>query len=156
MARYRGPKSKIARKFKEPIFGPDKVLERRNFPPGQHGPKGRRGKMSDYNIQLKEKQKVRWTYGLLEKQFKKYYDKDVFRAAGKRIRAMARAADNLPTEERLERITNIFATFRNPDKETVLTPWRIVNRHICIFTRLNMLSFYTIIVVCTNVKVFNR
>lgn len=62
--------------------------------------------------------------------FKKYYDPDVFRAAGKRIRAMARAADHLTTEERIERITHIFGTFRNPDKETVLTPWRVVNRHI--------------------------
>lgn len=62
--------------------------------------------------------------------FKKYYDPDVFRAAGKRIRAIARAADQLPVEERLERITHIFGTFRNPDKETVLTPWKVVNRHM--------------------------
>jgi hypothetical protein len=63
-------------------------------------------------------------------QFKKYYDPDIFAAAGKRIRAMARAADNLTIEERIERITHIFATFRNPDKETVLTPWRVVNMHM--------------------------
>jgi len=62
--------------------------------------------------------------------FKKYYEPDIFRAAGKRIRAMARAADNLPIEERISRITNIFSTFRNPDKETVLTPWRVVNMHL--------------------------
>lgn len=62
--------------------------------------------------------------------FKKYYDPDIFRAAGKRIRAMARAADDLTIEERIERITNIFSTFRNPDKETVLTPWRVVNMHL--------------------------
>ena len=62
--------------------------------------------------------------------FKKYYEPDVFRAAGKRIRAMARAADSLPIEERIERITAIFNTFRNPDKETVLTPWRVVNMHL--------------------------
>ncbi|HQM85699.1 MAG TPA: Eco57I restriction-modification methylase domain-containing protein, partial [bacterium] len=62
--------------------------------------------------------------------FKKYYEPDVFRAAGKRIRAMARAADNLTIEERIERISNIFGTFRNPDKETVLTPWRVVNMHM--------------------------
>lgn len=61
---------------------------------------------------------------------KKYYEPDVFRAAGKRIRAMARAADNLPIEERIDRITTIFSTFRNPDKETVLTPWRVVNMHM--------------------------
>ena len=63
-------------------------------------------------------------------QFKKYYEPDVFRAAGKRIRALARAADHLTIEERIERITSIFATFRNPDKETVLTPWRVVNMHL--------------------------
>jgi len=62
--------------------------------------------------------------------FKKYYEPDVFRAAGKRIRAMARAADNLTVEDRIARITNIFSTFRNPDKETVLTPWRVVNMHM--------------------------
>lgn len=63
-------------------------------------------------------------------KFKRYYDPDIFAAAGKRIRAMARAADRLTIEERIERITDIFSTFRNPDKETVLTPWRVVNMHI--------------------------
>lgn len=63
-------------------------------------------------------------------QFKEYYDPDIFTAAAKRIRQMARAADNLTVEERIERIAAIFATFRNPDKETVLTPWHIVNRHM--------------------------
>lgn len=63
-------------------------------------------------------------------KFKKYYEPDVFRAAGKRIRAMARAADNVSVEERIGRITTIFNTFRNPDKETVLTPWRVVNMHM--------------------------
>ena len=62
--------------------------------------------------------------------FKKYYDPDIFRAAGKRIRAMAKAADKLGVEERIGRITDIFSTFRNPDKETVLTPWRVVNMHL--------------------------
>ena len=63
-------------------------------------------------------------------RIKKYYDPDIFSAAGKRIRAMARAADKLSVEERIERITDIFSTFRNPDKETVLTPWRVVNMHL--------------------------
>ena len=63
-------------------------------------------------------------------RFKRYYDEDIFAAAGKRIRAMARAADGLSIEERIERITTIFSTFRNPDKETVLTPWRVVNMHM--------------------------
>lgn len=75
MARYRGPKSKIARKFREPIFDPDKVLERRNYPPGQHGPNKRRGKQSEYAIQLAEKQKAKYTYGILEKQFANIFEK---------------------------------------------------------------------------------
>ena len=69
MARYKGPKSKIARKFREPIFGSDKSLERKNYGPGQHGPNKRRGKQSEYAIQLMEKQKAKYTYGILEKQF---------------------------------------------------------------------------------------
>jgi len=64
------------------------------------------------------------------KKFKKYYEPDVFRAAGKRIRALARATDNLTIDERIERITAIFSKFKNPDKETVLTPWRVVNMHM--------------------------
>jgi small subunit ribosomal protein S4 len=75
MARYIGPKSKIARKFGEPIFGPDKVLERKNYPPGFHGMARRRRKVSEYGVQLKEKQKVKYTYGVLERQFRKLFDK---------------------------------------------------------------------------------
>lgn len=75
MARYIGPKSKIARKFKEPIFGPDKVLQKKNYPPGQHGLAKKRAKMSEYAVQLLEKQKVKYTYGLLERQFAKIFDK---------------------------------------------------------------------------------
>ncbi len=75
MARYRGPKSKIARRFKEPIFGPDKALERKNYPPGFHGPNKRRAKQSEYAIQLAEKQKAKYTYGILERQFAKMFDK---------------------------------------------------------------------------------
>jgi len=75
MARYRGPKSKIARKFREPIFGPDKALERKNYPPGQHGPNKRRGKQSEYASQLMEKQKAKYTYGILEKQFSNLFEK---------------------------------------------------------------------------------
>ena len=69
MARYKGPKSKIARKFREPIFGPDKALEKKNYPPGMHGPNKRRMKRSEYAVQLAEKQKAKYTYGILEKQF---------------------------------------------------------------------------------------
>jgi small subunit ribosomal protein S4 len=74
MARYIGPKTKIARKFGEPIFGPDKILSRRNFPPGQHGV-NRRKKSSEYGIQLNEKQKAKYTYGVLEKQFRNLFEK---------------------------------------------------------------------------------
>jgi small subunit ribosomal protein S4 len=74
MARYRGPKSKIARKFREPIFGPDKALTRKAYPPGMHGPSKRRKKQSEYAIQLQEKQKAKYTYGILEKQFRKLFE----------------------------------------------------------------------------------
>jgi len=74
MARYRGPKSKIARKFKEPIFGPDKSLEKKNYPPGQHGVAKRRRKESEYGVQLAEKQKAKYTYGILEKQFRNTFE----------------------------------------------------------------------------------
>lgn len=74
MARYIGPKSKIARKFGEAIFGPDKVLSKKNYPPGQHG-NSRRRKTSEYGVQLREKQRAKYTYGLLEKQFHITFDK---------------------------------------------------------------------------------
>ena len=79
MARYRGPKSKISRRFKEAIFGPDKALERRPYGPGQHGNTRRRKKESEYSVQLAEKQKAKYTYGILEKQFS-----NMFKAANAR------------------------------------------------------------------------
>jgi small subunit ribosomal protein S4 len=75
MARYTGPKTKIARKFREAIYGPDKALEKRNYPPGQHGPNKKRSKQSEYAVQLSEKQKAKYTYGILERQFSNLYKK---------------------------------------------------------------------------------
>ncbi len=75
MARYTGPKTRVARKFGEPIFGPDKHLERKNFPPGQHGMNKKRKKTSEYGVQLREKQKAKYTYGILERQFRNTFEK---------------------------------------------------------------------------------
>ena len=75
MARYTGPKTKIARKFGEPIFGDDKSFEKRNYPPGQHGNNKRRGKKSEYAIELMEKQKAKYIYGILERQFRNLFKK---------------------------------------------------------------------------------
>ena len=77
MARYTGPTSKIARKFGEPIFGPDRALDKKNYGPGQHGNTRRRGKKSEYAVQLQEKQKAKYTYGILEKQFSNLFKKAV-------------------------------------------------------------------------------
>lgn len=75
MARYTGPKTKIARKFGEPIYGSDKYYEKRNFPPGQHGLMKKRKKTSEYGLQLQEKQKAKYTYGILERQFRNTFEK---------------------------------------------------------------------------------
>jgi len=81
MARYTGPTSRIARRFGEPIYGPDKALSRKSYAPGQHGNQRRRGKQSDYGVQLMEKQKAKFTYGILEKQFANLY-KEALRRKG--------------------------------------------------------------------------
>ena len=75
MARYTGPSTRIARKFGEAIFGDDKAFERRNYPPGQHGMAKKRGKKSEYAVQLMEKQKAKYSYGILEKQFRNLFKK---------------------------------------------------------------------------------
>lgn len=75
MARYRGPATKIARKFGEPIFGPDRAFEKKNYPPGQHGINKKRKKPTEYGLQLKEKQKAKYTYGVLERQFLNVFKK---------------------------------------------------------------------------------
>ncbi len=80
MARYTGPKTRIARKFKEPIYGSDKYFEKKNYPPGQHGVSKRKRKLSEYGVQLQEKQKVKYTYGFMEKQFRNVFE----RAASKK------------------------------------------------------------------------
>lgn len=87
MARYTGPTTKIARKFGEPIYGADKYFEKKNYPPGQHGLAKKRKKTSEYGIQLREKQKVKYTYGLLERQFRNLY--------GKAQKMKGRTGDNL-------------------------------------------------------------
>jgi small subunit ribosomal protein S4 len=81
MARYTGPKTKIARKFGEAIFGEDRSFEKRNYPPGQHGLAKKRGKKSEYAVQLMEKQKAKYTYGILERQFRNLFEKST-RAKG--------------------------------------------------------------------------
>ena len=80
MARYTGPRTKIARKFGEPIFGPDKVLDKKNYPSGQHGLARKRKKLSEYGIQLKEKQKTKAIYGVLEKQFRRTFEEGARRS----------------------------------------------------------------------------
>lgn len=75
MARYIGPKTRISRKFREPIYGPDKNFEKRSYPPGQHGQNKKRAKVSEYATQLMEKQKVKYMYGILERQFAKIFDR---------------------------------------------------------------------------------
>lgn len=75
MARYTGPSTKVARRFGEPIYGPDKYLDKKNYPPGQHGLAKKRKKVSEYGVQLLEKQKVKFTYGLLERQFRNLYER---------------------------------------------------------------------------------
>lgn len=75
MAKYIGPKSKIARKFGEPIYGPDRSFEKKNYPPGQHGSSKRRKKQSEYGVQLQEKQKAKYTYGILERQFRILFER---------------------------------------------------------------------------------
>lgn len=74
MARYTGPKGKVSRRYSAPLFGPMKVLETKNYPPGMHGPKSARRKASDYAVALAEKQKLRYMYGLLERQFRRYFE----------------------------------------------------------------------------------
>jgi len=127
MARYTGPQTKIARKFREPIFGPDKYLDKKNYPPGQHGLAKKRGKMSDYGVQLMEKQKAKYTYGMLERQFKKLF----LKAASKR----GVTGDNLMKfiESRLDNVV-----FRLGIAPTRAAARQLVNhRHITVNGKIN-------------------
>jgi small subunit ribosomal protein S4 len=127
MARYTGPQSKIARKFREPIFGPDKYLDKKNYPPGQHGLAKKRGKMSDYALQLQEKQKAKYTYGMLERQFKKLF----LKAASKR----GVTGDNLMKfiESRLDNV--VFRLGIAPSRAAAR---QLVNhRHITVNGKIN-------------------
>ncbi len=124
MARYTGPKTKIARKFGEPIFGEDKILSRRNFPPGQHG-QNRRRKTSEYGIQLREKQKAKFIYGVLEKQFHGYYEQA--------LKVEGITGDNLMSilETRLDNVVFRlgFARTRKEARQTVRHGHIQVNGH---------------------------
>lgn len=114
MARYRGPRSKVSRRFGIPIFGPDKALEKKKYGPGVHGPKSRR-KQSDYAVAMGEKQKLKMTYGVLEKQFRRYFEKA--------LHAKGITGDNLMTllETRLDNVVFRlgFATTRRFARQLV-------------------------------------
>ena len=104
MARYTGPKTKIARKFGEPIFGPDKYFEKKNYPPGQHGLAKKRKKASEYGIQLAEKQKVKYMYGILERQFRNLFEK------------AAKAAIKADNEKLMEYFNDFYEISQDPAK----------------------------------------
>ena len=127
MARYTGPQTKIARKFKEPIFGPDKYLDKKNYPPGQHGQNKRRSKMSQYGEQLQEKQKAKYTYGMLERQFKKLF----LKAAAKR----GVTGDNLMKfiESRLDNV--VFRMGIAPTRAAARQ--LVTHRHISVNGKIN-------------------
>lgn len=126
MARYTGPKSRIARKFQEPIFGADKVLERKNYAPGQHGQSKRRAKLSEYGTQLQEKQKAKYTYGILERQFRK-----IFAQASRRNGI---TGENLLKilESRLDNVVYRFgiAPTRSAARQLVSHKHIVVNGHV--------------------------
>lgn len=127
MARYTGPKSKIARKFGEPIYGPDKVLDKKNYPPGFHGQARRRRKVSEYGVQLKEKQKAKYTYGLLERQFRKLFEK-ASRSKGITGEALLKLL-----EARLDNVVFRFgiAPSRSAARQLVSHKHILINGQIC-------------------------
>jgi len=134
MARYTGPKSKIARKFGDAIFGPDKVLERKNYAPGQHGATKRRGKKSEYGVQLSEKQKAKYTYGVLEKQFE-----NLFHSASKQKGITGEILVQM-LEQRLDNVVYRigFSTTRSGARQLVS------HRHVCVNGNVLNIPSYTV------------
>ena len=127
MARYTGPKTRIARKFGEPIYGPDKYFEKRNTPPGQHGLAAKRKKTKEYGTQLKEKQKVKYMYGVLERQFRNTYEKAA------RMKGQTGVNLVLLLESRLDNIVYRlgFAPTRPAARQLVLHRHIRLNGNIC-------------------------
>lgn len=133
MARYRGPKSKIARKFRDPIYGPDKYLDKKNYPPGQHG-NSRRRKTSEYGIQLAAKQKAKYTYGILEKQFR-----NIFKEASRR---KGITGENLLQliEARLDNV--VFRFGISPSRAGARQ--LVLHRHITVNGKIVNIASYTV------------
>ncbi len=133
MARYTGPKTRIARRFGEAIFGPDKVLSKRNFPPGQHG-NNRRRKTSEYGVMLAEKQKAKYTYGVLEKQFRNLFEKAA-RASGITGEILLQSLEC--------RLDNIV--YRLGIAPTRAAARQLVNhKHICVDGRVVSIASYSV------------
>ncbi len=122
MARYRGPKTKIARKFEEPIYGPDRSFEKKKYPPGFHGNNRRRRKLSVYGVQLKEKQKAKYTYGVLEKQFANLFHKAT------RIKGVTGEVLLQLLESRLDNVIFRLGIARSRDQARQL----VTHRHILV------------------------
>jgi small subunit ribosomal protein S4 len=134
MARYTGPKTKIARKFGDPIFGPDKSFEKKNYPPGQHGINKRRRKQSEYGLQLKEKQKAKYTYGILERQFL-----NLFKKASARKGVTGEVLLQL-LESRLDNVVFRFGIAPTRDAARQL----ITHRHIIVNGRVVNIPSFTL------------
>lgn len=134
MARYIGPNTKIARKFGDPIFGPDKYFERKNYLPGHHGMNKRRKKLSEYGIQLKEKQKAKYTYGILERQFSNLFKK------ASRSKGITGEVLLQLLESRLDNVVYRLgiAPSRNAARQLVL------HRHITVNDRIVNISSFTV------------
>ncbi len=134
MARYIGPKTRISRKFREPIYGPDKNFEKRSYPPGQHGQSKKRAKVSEYATQLMEKQKVKYMYGILERQFAKIFD----RAA----RMQGITGENLLKliESRLDNV--VFRLGLSPTRDGARQ--LVSHRHITVNGKLVNIPSYTL------------